>query len=138
MQPHLFTVIHEKYLKVFKELNETFPGNDQCFLSDEKIKFHMGMQRNRSTDKWYNPYDFSQDISKTLYIFTGTDNEVVSYNVGGKLEPTVKTNKFPCGICEVPKGKILYLKGLCDEDSRLLYDDKYFIYGVHDDRPYFK
>ena len=98
----------------------------------------MGMQRNRSTDKWYNPYDFSQDISKTLYIFTGTDNEVVSYNVGGKLEPTVSTNKFPCGICQLPKSKIVYLKGLCDEDSRLRYDDKYYIYGVHDDRPYFK
>ena len=97
----------------------------------------MGMQRNRSTDKWYNPYDLSQDISKTLYISAGSDNEIVSYNVGGKLEPHMSTNIFPCGICEVPKGKLLYLKGLCDEDSRLLYDEQYFFYGVHDHRPYF-
>ena len=45
--------------------------------------------------------------------------------------------KFPCGICEIPEDKLIYLKGLC-KDSYDIFDMKYHVYGLKNNRPYFK
>ena len=39
-------------------------------------------------------------------------------------EYNMSVNSFPCGICEIPKSTIYYLKGLCDGDMKQLYDYK--------------
>ena len=87
---------------------------------------------------WINPFD----KSKLPYLnpkVTQSYQKCV-YALGGKssVYTSCKTNKFPCGICKVPKGKLLYMKGLCKEDIDKLYDIQYYMDGAKNNRPYFK
>ena len=54
------------------------------------------------------------------------------------MEPSNCKNKYPCGICKVSSEAILYMKGLCPDDVRLLYDLEYYVHGVRDRRPVFQ
>ena len=79
---------------------------------------------------WINPFD----KSKLPYLnpkVTQSYQKCV-YALGGKssVYTSCKTNKFPCGICKVPKGKLLYMKGLCKEDIDKLYDIQYYMDGA--------
>ena len=37
--------IHENGLKIFKKLNETYPGQDVCFFKDDEALFWYGIRR---------------------------------------------------------------------------------------------
>ena len=67
-----------------------------------------------------------------------SDNELCAYNIDGRMEPSNCNNKYPCGICKVSSEAILYMKGLCPDDVRLLYDLEYYVHGVRDRRPVFQ
>ena len=87
---------------------------------------------------WTNPFDNMSKLPNLNPKVTQSYQKCV-YNLGGKVVYTsCKTNKFPCGICKVPKGKLLYMKGLCEEDIEKLYDTQYYMDGAKNNRPYFK
>ena len=67
-----------------------------------------------------------------------SDKELCTYNIDSRMEPSNCKNKYPCGICKVSRGAILYMKGLCPDDVRLLYDLEYYVHGVRDRRPVFQ
>ena len=106
----------------------------------------MGLQRNSKLENWFSPYNLTQDFSNfTLDVPTDNDYYKCVYNFGGKAEPANCNkprdggNKIqPCGICEVPPERLFYLKGLCEKDINENYDVQYYVYGVRDQRPFFR
>ena len=94
------------------------------------------LQRNSSTGQWYNIYDPSDKLSD-LSLTVSSENDNCVYNVGGMADPDRCSKEFPCAICSVSQDKVLYLKGLCEDDLKL-YDIEYYIYGLKNNRPYFR
>ena len=135
---------HEEIFKIFKAINDTQSSafvdytkksGIQCF-SDNTIDFWMGMQRNTSNLVWYNIYDSSDNFSN-LNLIVQSENQNCVYNYGGNPDPERCGKKFPCGICSVSNDKVLYLKGLCHDDLSF-FDNEYYIYGLKNNRPYFR
>ena len=146
-QDHEWIDKHEEIYSIFKAVNNTQPSafrskeikkGIKCFggLSFDVIDFWMGMQRNSSTGQWYNIYDPSDKLSD-LSLTVSSENDNCVYNVGGMADPDRCSKEFPCAICSVSQDKVLYLKGLCEDDLKL-YDIEYYIYGLKNNRPYFR
>ena len=139
---------YQQVLKVFKEFNETFPSGFvdkniksgiRCFTGTGKmqgIDFWMGIKRNPENGVWTNLYDIYANLSN-LNLDTDVDPHNCVYNF--MAEPVVKScsYKFPCAICRVSQSHLLHLKGLCKNDLDF-YDDEFYIYGLTNNRPYFK
>ena len=136
---------HEKIIEIFKAINHTQPSgfldknNDQgitCFkgFSSDSIDFWTGMQRNSQNGKWYNLYEPSVELPNLEIPPT---NDKCLTNVGGIPDSDECTKESPCGICAVSQDKVLYLKGLCKDDLTL-YDTEYYIFGLKNNRPYFR
>ena len=136
---------HKKIIEIFKAINYTQPSGfldktyDQgitCFkgFSSDSIDFWTGMQRNSQNGKWYSLYEPSVDLPN-LEISPTNDNCLT--NVGGIADSDECTKESPCGICAVSQDKVLYLKGLCKDDLTL-YDTEYYIFGLKNNRPYFR
>ena len=136
---------HEKIIEIFKAINYTQPSGfldktyDQgitCFkgFSSDSIDFWTGMQRNSQNGKWYSIYEPSVELPN-LEISPTNDNCLT--NVGGIADSDECTKQSPCGICAVSQDKVLYLKGLCKDDLTL-YDTEYYIFGLKNNRPYFR
>ena len=139
-----FSDNHEKIFEIFKTINYTQPSgflektNDHgitCFkgFSSDSIDFWMGMQRNSQNGKWYSLYEPSIELPNLE--IKGWDNCLT--NVGGIPDSDYCTKESPCGICSVSQDKVLYLKGLCKDDLTL-YDNEYYIFGLKNNRPYFR
>ena len=153
--PTVFTVDewkskYQQELKVFKEFNETFPSGFvdknkksgiRCFTSGngkmQGIDFWMGIKRNPDNGVWNNLYDIYDNLSNLNLEANANPHGNCVYNFDA--EPSVKTcsYKWPCGICRVSQSHMLHLKGLCKTDLDF-YDDQFYIYGLKNNRPYFK
>ena len=81
------------------------------------------------------PFKPSADFSKFKHDPKGWGD--CAYFKRINFTDAVCQNKFPCGICEVQHDKFVYLKGLCQYGYDL-FDMKYYIYGLKNNRPYFK
>ena len=138
---------YQEVLKVFKEFNETFPSGfvdknrksgRRCFTDDgmQLIDFWMGIKRNAENGVWTHLYDKYANLSN-LNLKADADPHNCVYTFEEK--PLVKSCslKWPCGICRVSQSHLLHLKGLCKKDLDF-YDDEYYIYGLKNNRPYFK
>ena len=141
------TKVYNEVKEIFLSINKTSPSGFldktrregiRCFASktSSDVDFWSGMKWNQTEGKWYSPFKpfmgFSNIKEKIIgkgydcgYIFENS-----FYNAGCK-------KKYPCGICKVPKDKIIYLKGLC-QDAFDVLDRKYYVYGLKNNRPYFK
>ena len=140
---HEFRDNHEKMFEIFKAINYTQPSgflektNDHgitCFkgYSSDSIDFWMGMQRKSEKGKWFSLYEPSVELKVEV---KGWDNCLT--NEGGVPDSDPCTKERPCGICSVSPDKILYLKGLCKDDLTL-FDNEYYIFGLKNNRPYFR
>ena len=141
---------YQQVLKVFKEFNETFPSGFvdknknsgiRCFTSGtgkmQGIDFWMGIKRNPDNGVWTHLYDIYANLSNLNLEANANPHGNCVYNFDA--EPSVKTcsYKWPCGICRVSQSHMLHLKGLCKTDLDF-YDDQFYIYGLKNNRPYFK
>ena len=146
-QDHEWIDKHEEIYNIFKAVNDSQPSafrdngkksGLKCFqgFSLDIIDFWMGMQRNPSSGKWYSIYDPSDELSD-LSIKVSSENDNCVFNVGGQPDPDRCSKEFPCAICSVSQDKVLYLKGLCEDDLKI-YDIEYYIYGLKNNRPYFR
>ena len=139
--------VYNKVKQIFLLVNKTFPSGFQdkrrtdgirCFVSktSSDMNFWTGMKWNQIEGKWYSPFKPSMD-------FSDFKEEIVDENVNcGYIYANTFYNsgcqrKFPCGICEVRYDKVITLKGLCQYGYDL-FDLKYYIYGLKNNRPYFK
>ena len=125
-----------RMLQLFTALNTSYPGNDNCFQDADTITFWMGIRRNDVTNTWYNPFDSTMDFSY-FELEVASDSENCAYIQGGKISPASCDGRSPCGICKIPEKKVLYLKGLCEDDNDW-YDNQYYIHGSQNDRPFFQ
>lgn len=137
--------VYEEMWKVFESVNKTFPSafvdttkksGLRCYTEDQQIDFWVGLERKPSNGNWFSPFDQLADFSN-INLQVAFDNENCVYNYAGQPKTTTCSRIFPCGICRVSHDKILYLKGLCEPDSKF-YDLRYYIYGVKNNRPYFR
>jgi hypothetical protein len=74
----------------------------------------------------FDKFDIAQSIGACAYIF------------GDRVEPAPCYNKFPCGVCKIPPGKLLKIKGLCTVDIEANYDTDYYVYGTKNGFPHFR
>ena len=139
---------YQQVLKVFKEFNETFPSGFvdrnkksglRCFTGTGKmqeIDFWMGIERNPDNGVWTHLYDKYANLSN-LNLKDDDNPSNCVYNF--EAEPVVQrcSMKWPCGICRVSQSHLLHLKGLGKNDLDY-YDDEFYIYGLTNNRPYFK
>ena len=131
---------HEAAKKIFSALVNSYPGKyDKCFKSN-KVYFWLGMRRfgEGLSGQWVegmNPENVLPNYNPTA--IKSADQRCV-YQKGGFMSHTQCSRSAACGICKIPSGKILYLKGLCEHDISNLYDIHYYVYGVIDKRPYFR
>ena len=140
--------VYNNTLNVFFSANKTFPNgfldNDigkgiRCFTSKTKeatVDFWTGMKWNRDMGKWYSPFEPFLDFSKFSQNVDQQDYDCAYYYAHDFIIANCE-EKWPCGICQFPEDKVLYLKGLCKHDYEL-YDEKFYIYGLQNTRPYFK
>ena len=147
-QDHEWIDNHEEMYRIFKAVNNSQPSafhdNTKCFgcfrcftgFSLAIIEFWMGMKRNPSSGKWHSIYDPSDELAD-LSIKVSSENDNCIFNVGGQADPDRCNKDFPCAICSVSQDKVLYLKGLCKDDLKI-YDIEYYIYGLKNNRPYFR
>ena len=82
-------------------------------------------------------------VSTCKFIFTDIQNcfLINSKNIfvlGYKPTDFPCDATFPCGNCKLPKSKLLFLKGICANDIETLYDNQYYVFGIKNDRPYFR
>ena len=134
------TQINEEISDAFVALNSSFPGHDQCFVGDTlRSKFWYGITRLSTDGGWVDPRYPTQELFPADDIpISNYEINKCSYYDGNKIHSVWCDFIFPCGVCEIPRGKWYYLKGLCNNDLDKIYDFHYYIYGVSDQRPYFK
>ena len=134
------TQINEEISDAFVALNSSFPGHDQCFVGDTlRSKFWYGITRLSTDGGWVDPRYPTQELFNADDIpISNYEINKCSYYDGNKIHSVWCDFIFPCGVCEIPRGKWYYLKGLCNNDLDKIYDFHYYIYGVSDQRPYFK
>ena len=132
--------INEEISDAFVALNSSFPGHDQCFVGDTlRTKFWYGITRLSTDGGWVDPRYPTQELfnADDIPISNHEINRCTYYD-GNQMHSVWCDFIFPCGVCEIPRGKWYYLKGLCNNDLDKTYDFYYYIYGVSDQRPYFK
>ena len=108
-------------------------GNKDCHINNDNIIFWLGNQKGSNSSSWIDPY-----TGQELENFITSDGLDCCYLFGIRVECTACSSKFPCGICELPQNKLLYLKGLCEDDIQGLYDVQYYVHGLHDGLPHFR
>ena len=144
---------HEEIKTIFMAVNDTFPSSfvdstlaslegyvgmeSHCGMTNAKeIDFWTGIKRHPENGSWYHLYDPLADLSNIdLKVPSETHNCV--YNFGGKPVTRGCRDAWPCGICRVSQTMLLYLKGLCQTDYEV-YDKKFYIFGLKNNRPYFR
>ena len=139
--------VYNEVKEIFISVNKTFPSafldktrkeGIRCFVSktNSEVYFWLGMKWNQIDGKWYSPFKPFEDLSKF-------DEEIKEdgFNCGYMFDNSFHNvpcqRIFPCGICNVPSDKLIYLKGLC-KDGHGIFDMKYYVYGLKNNRPYFK
>ena len=131
--------VNEDISNAFVILNSTFPGHDQCFVADSsKAKFWYGIKRLSTDGLWVDPRYPTQELSNLDIPISNYESNKCSYYDGNKAHSVWCDFVFPCGICQITRGTLYYLKGLCNDDMDKIYDFQYYIYGVNGQRPYFK
>ena len=142
------TEVYNDIREVYLSINKTFPSSFldktrsegiRCFsskASSASIDFWLGMKWDQNERKWYSPFkplddfsEFKQEIWQEGYNCGYISNDIF-YNA-----PCVNT--YPCGMCKFPQDKLVYLKGFCNSGYDI-FDFQYYIYGVKNNRPYFK
>ena len=136
---------YERIKRIFTAVNDTFPSSFvdnnkkngvQCWSGKGKvIQFWTGIQRNLEKNVWYN-YHTSTELPNIGLTTSGINYDCVSL-LDGVPTPLPCTKIWGCGICTVPQDKILYLKGFC-KDDREFFDTEFYIYGLKNNRPYFR
>ena len=139
--------VYNEVRELFITVNKTMPSGFldrtrkveiRCFISkyNSHLDYWSGMKWNKDEKKWYSPLKPLEDFSK----FKQEIRED-GYNCAFMKENSfisVPCNKnFPCGICSIPHQKYIYLKGLC-KTGYDIFDMKYYVYGLRNNRPYFK
>ena len=77
--------------------------------------------------------------STTFENFHIIDSHVnCAYIFGNRVEPASCIQAYACGICYLPPGKLLKMKGLCKDDIVEKYDTDYYIYGSKNAYPHFR
>ena len=137
--------VYDKVLNIFKQVNNTFPSafadntkpsGIRCFSETSAIDFWFGIKRNKKNGQWYSPYSKYTNFSN-FEMKVSSESHNCLYTYAGTSYATHCTKKWPCGICKISQDHILYLKGLCIDDLDL-YDVQYYVYGIKNNRPYFK
>ena len=130
--PNEATLIHMEYLQLLKNYYDL--AKDTCFHDKSNIAIWMGNQRN-PLGTWYNPYVQNQ----TMLLSNVRDRSLnCLLIVSDRAEDASCNSMFLCGVCIIPEDKVYYLKGLCEQDIKNLYDVKYYIHGIKNRRPYFR
>ena len=139
--------VYNEVKQIFLSVNKSFPSGFidktktegiRCFMSktSSDMDFWIGMKFNHIEGKWYSPFkplfDFSEFKEKPL-----GNSYSCGYFYGNMFVSSFCHKKFPCGICEAPHNKLIFLKGLC-QFGYDLFDMKYYVYGLKNNRPYFK
>ena len=138
--------VYNRYKEIFISANKTFPSGFldktrregiSCFASktSSDLAFWTGMKLNYSEAKWYSPFKPLADFSKFKHEYKGWGD--CAYFKGNDFLDGSCQRGFPCGICEVHHDKFVYLKGLCQYGYDL-FDMKYYIHGLKNNRPYIK
>ena len=140
--------VYNEFKRIFTAMNKTFPSafldktrsvGIRCFTSKTnfEVDFWLGQKWDSIERKWYSPFfkpleDFSEFKEKI---------SAEGYNCGylyANLFFTTPCNRiYPCGICEVPNDKLIYLKGLC-KYAYDMFDFRFYVHGLKNNRPYFK
>ena len=141
---------YQRVLEVFKEFNETFPSGFvdknkksgiRCFAGGtDKMKtvdFWMGITRNPENGVWTSLYEVYNETNLSNLNLKENLNANCVFNYDGEPVVSSCSYKFPCAICRVSQSHLLFLKGLCKNDLAL-YDNEFYIYGLKNNRPYFK
>ena len=133
--------------EIFVSTNKTFPSGFldkttdagiRCFTSktNSDIGFWLGIKWNQNEGKWYSPFNQSVNFSEFNEKIAEQEYNC-AYIYSNLLYTQVCKNTYPCGICRVPQYKLIHLKGLCKYGYDL-FDFQYYIYGLKNNRPYFK
>ena len=140
--------VYNEVKEIFVSMNKTFPSGFldktkregiQCFLSKTSadVAVWLGVKWNSIERKWYSPF-FKPFLD--LFEFKGLvlkDEYQCAYFYGSQFYNSNCQKKFPCGICKVPQGKLINLKGFC-EYAYDIFDFQFYVYGLQNARPYFK
>ena len=140
--------VYNRFKEIFISVNKTFPSGflDKsrregitCFDSktSSDLAFWTGMKLNYTEAKWYSPFKPLANFSKFKHEHKAWGDSHCAYFKGNSFLDGSCQKNFPCGICEVQHDKFVYLKGLCQYGYDL-FDMKYYIYGLKNNRPYFK
>ena len=140
--------VYNEVKEIFLSVNKTSPSGFldktrregiRCFVSktDSNVDFWIGMKWNDTEKKWYSPFKPFADFSEFNEDDYSEENVNCGYFFGNTFFNSPCHRKFPCGICEVPEDKLIFLKGLC-ADGYNLFDMKYFVNGLKNNRPYFR
>ena len=139
--------VYKDIKEIFITVNKTFPkaffdksknSGIKCFPSKTKsdVDFWLGMKWNKVKEKWYSPFRPFMDLSKFKLSLISEDAKC-SYIYANTLFSSPCERKFPCGICKIPDDTLIYLKGFCEQGYDI-FDQQYYIYGLKNNRPYFK
>ena len=139
--------VYKEVKSIYVAVNKTFPSGFldktravgiRCFISktNSDADFWIGMKWNSVEEKWFSPSKPSMDFSKFELSVISEDSKC-AYIYANVLYNSPCNRKFPCGICKVPQEKLIYLKGLCEQGYNI-FDQKYFVHGLKNNRPYFK
>ena len=139
--------VYEEAKSIFIAVNKTFPSSFldksrgegiRCFVSktDSDIDFWLGMKWNQTKEEWYSPFKPSGDFSKFELDIISAEKKC-AYIYGNTFYNSPCGRIYPCGICKVPEDTLIYLKGLCEE-AYDIFDLQYYVYGLKNNRPYFR
>ena len=140
--------VYNEVKEIFLSVNKTSPNGFldktrkegiRCFISktDSNVGFWIGMKWNHTEKNWYSPFKSSIDFSGFNENDNIADNVNCGYFYGNSFFNAACHSKYPCGICEIPDSNFIYLKGLCKEFLDI-FDMKYYVYGLKNNRPYFR
>lgn len=130
----LTSKLHQENFRRFEVIYE-MTGNRKCYINNENVIFWLANQQSGNTS-WIDPYT-GEELPD--FITNDAANGLgCCYLFGIRVECSACSSKFPCGVCELPSNKLLYLKGLCKDDMQKLYDVQYYVHGVHDGLPHFR
>ena len=76
--------------------------------------------------------------NSNVTMYADLSDEQCQYAFGNTMEVQPCTVKFPCGICKLPEGKRLIVKGMCEKDVEDSYDFDFGIYGTKDGKALFR
>ena len=92
--------------------------------------------RQRKVDNlWTDPHDNTTSFKNFDII---DSHEKCAYVFGNRIEPAACLQNYACGLCYLPPGKLLKMKGLCKEDILEKFDTDYYIFGAKNSLPHFR